>query len=154
MLPSYLRHSAGAAWDTVPIWEQKSPATESLSVFTAGMPAKLTRVQLRRHAGGKDCDVSCCRRHYVLICWRSIARQYRRLCRRYFGGKWEPGFTLIFVPGGICLSLFIFLGFTNTIFKQGVYHTEREVQITNPVEHNSLVIFQDSVDPVKFAWPG
>ena len=57
----------------VPIWEQKSPATEAMSVFTAGTPAKLTRVQLHRHAGGKDCDVSCCRRRYVLICRRSIA---------------------------------------------------------------------------------
>ena len=55
----------------------------------------------------------------------------------------------LFVPGGICLNLFIFVGFTKTIFKQGVYHTEREVQITNPVEHNALVIFQDSVDAVK-----
>ena len=45
---------AGIAWDTVPIEEQKSPATEIISVFTAVMPAKLTRVQLRRHAGRKD----------------------------------------------------------------------------------------------------
>ena len=62
-----------ATCDTVPTWEQKSPATEAMSVFTAGMPAKLTRVQLRRHAGGKDCDVFCCRRCCVLICRRSIA---------------------------------------------------------------------------------
>ena len=36
-----------------------------------------TRVQLRRHAGGKDLrcflGVSCCRRRYVLICWSYIA---------------------------------------------------------------------------------
>ena len=63
----------GATCDTVPIWEQKSLATEAMSVFTAGMPAKLTRVQLRRHTGGKDCDVSCCRRFCVLICRRTIA---------------------------------------------------------------------------------
>ena len=65
--------AAGAACDTVPIWEQKSPATEAMSVFTAGMPAELTRVQLRRHAGSKDCHVSCCRQRYVLICRRTIA---------------------------------------------------------------------------------
>ena len=65
--------AARAACDTVPIWEQKSPATEAMSVFTASMPAKLTRVQLRRHASGKDCDVSCFRQRYVLICPRTIA---------------------------------------------------------------------------------
>ena len=55
---SYLRNdsdtSACAAYDTVPIREQKTPATEAMSVLTAGMPAKLTRVRLRRHGGGKD----------------------------------------------------------------------------------------------------
>ena len=45
--------AAGIARDTVPIGDQKSPATEAMSVFTAGMPAKLTRVRLRRRAGGK-----------------------------------------------------------------------------------------------------
>ena len=43
-----------ATCDTVPIWETKLPATEARAVFTAGMPAKLTRVQLCRHASGKD----------------------------------------------------------------------------------------------------
>ena len=36
MLPSYLRHSAGAAWDTVPIWEQKSPAVKTAMFLVAG----------------------------------------------------------------------------------------------------------------------
>ena len=77
----------GATCDTVPIWEQKSLATEAMSVFTAGMPAKLTRVQLRRHTGGKDCDVSCCRRFCVLICRRTIAGST--------GGIWEAGFSRV-----------------------------------------------------------
>ena len=34
--------------------KHKSPTTEAMSVFTAGLPAKLTVVRLRRHAGGKD----------------------------------------------------------------------------------------------------
>ena len=45
--------AAGTAWDTVPIWEQKWPATLVIPVFIAGVPAKLSQVQLRRHAGGK-----------------------------------------------------------------------------------------------------
>ena len=45
--------AAVSAWDTVPIWEQKWRATLIIPVFTAGMTAKLTRVQLSRHAGGK-----------------------------------------------------------------------------------------------------
>ena len=45
--------AVGSAWDTVPIWEHKWPATLVIPVFIAGMPAKLIRVQLRRHAGGK-----------------------------------------------------------------------------------------------------
>ena len=56
-----------ATCDTVPIWETKLRATEARAVFTAGMPAKLTRVQLCRHAGGKTSDVSCCWQRYVLI---------------------------------------------------------------------------------------
>ena len=86
--------AAGAACETVPIWETKLPATEAMSVFTAGMPAKLTRVQLCRHAGGKD------QRCFMLpaaLCPHTsdkYCRQYRRLCRRYFGGIWEPRFTV------------------------------------------------------------
>ena len=44
--------ATGTAWDAFPIWEQKWPATLVIPVFIAGMPAKLTRVQLCRHAGG------------------------------------------------------------------------------------------------------
>ena len=47
------RCTCDMAWDTVPIWEHKWPATLVILVFIAGMPAKLIRVQLRRHAGGK-----------------------------------------------------------------------------------------------------
>ena len=32
----------------------RPPATRKSEVFTAGMPAKLNSIQLRRHAGGKD----------------------------------------------------------------------------------------------------
>ena len=45
--------AAGTAWDTVPTWEQKWPATLLIPVFTPGMLAKLIQVQLRRHAGGR-----------------------------------------------------------------------------------------------------
>ena len=38
-------------WDTVVIGEQKRPTTFLLPVSTVGMPAKLTRVQLRKHTG-------------------------------------------------------------------------------------------------------
>ena len=41
------------AGDTVQIWEEKWQATLLISVFTASMPAKLTRVQLRRHSRGR-----------------------------------------------------------------------------------------------------
>ena len=50
----YVHIAAGTACNTVLIWEQKSSPTEDMSVFTAGMSGKLTRVQLRRHASGKD----------------------------------------------------------------------------------------------------
>ena len=46
--------AAETAWDAVPIRGQKWSATLVIPVFTAGMRAKLTRVQLRRHAGGKS----------------------------------------------------------------------------------------------------
>ena len=72
-----------------PIWEQKSPATRALSVFTARMPAKLTQVQLRRRAGGKD--LRCFLLTAALFPHMSelYRRQYRRLRRRYFGGIWD-----------------------------------------------------------------
>ena len=60
------------ACNTFPIWEQKSPLTETMSVFTAGMPVKLTRVWLRRHAGSKDLLCFLSRQRYVLICRNSI----------------------------------------------------------------------------------
>ena len=41
------------------------------------MPAKLTRVRLRRHAGGKDQRCFLSRRRYVLICRSSIAGSTR-----------------------------------------------------------------------------
>lgn len=44
-----------------------------MSVFTAGMPAKLTQAQLHRHAGGKDLRFFLSQRCYVLICRSSIA---------------------------------------------------------------------------------
>lgn len=44
---------AGTSWDEVPIWEQKWPATLVIPVFMAGIPAKLTWIQLCRHASGK-----------------------------------------------------------------------------------------------------
>ena len=43
--------AARTTWDTVVIGEQKRPTTFLLPVSTVGMPAKLTRVQLRKHAG-------------------------------------------------------------------------------------------------------
>ena len=46
-------------------------------VLTADMPAKLTRVRLRRHAGGKDQRCFLSRRRYVLICRSSIAGSTR-----------------------------------------------------------------------------
>ena len=65
--------AAGTTWDTVAIWEQKWPATLVIPVFIAGMPAKLTRVQVRRHA-------------HVLIRPGSSPDGT--------GGIWEPGFSL------------------------------------------------------------
>ena len=42
-------------------WEHLRRRQQDLSqVFVAGMPAKLTSSQLRRHAGGKDWDDLCC----------------------------------------------------------------------------------------------
>ena len=105
--PSYLRHDsdivASTFCNTVPIWEQKSPATaEVMSVFTAGMPAKLTRVRLRTHAGGKDLRCFLSRRRYVLICRSSIAGSS--------GGMWEPGLTCFC---GLDLNSTIFIFYTN-----------------------------------------
>ena len=83
--------AAGTAWDTVPIWEQKWPATLLIPAFTPGMTATLNQVQLRRHAGGRA------RRCRALgaggACSDSsekCTRRYRRLRR---GGVWEPGLT-------------------------------------------------------------
>ena len=49
------------------------------------MPAKLTQVQLRRHAGGKALRWPWLPVAHVLIRPRST-RRYRRLRRRYIGG--------------------------------------------------------------------
>ena len=47
--------AAGTACDTSPTYEDTTPpATRNITVFTAGMRAKLNSTQLRRHAGGKD----------------------------------------------------------------------------------------------------
>ena len=50
----YVHIAAGTACNTVLIWEQKSSATEGMSVFTAGMSGKLNLSQLPRHASSKD----------------------------------------------------------------------------------------------------
>ena len=44
-----------------------------MSVFTAGIPVKLTQVQLHRHAGGKDLPFFLSQWCYVLICQSNIA---------------------------------------------------------------------------------
>ena len=55
--------AAGTACDTSPTYKDTSPpATRNIAVFTAGMPAKLNSIQLRRHTGGKDWHGPCCRR--------------------------------------------------------------------------------------------
>ena len=109
MPPSYPRHSCRCClrhrsdMRTESLRQQRPcqsspPACLRLEFNFAGMPAV------------KTCDVSCCRRRYVLTCRRSIAgiklgshmppmlpatsvliseqypRQYRRPCRSYFGG--------------------------------------------------------------------
>ena len=44
----------------------------------------------RRHAGGKDCDVSSCRQKYVLICRRSMSQVLRRhISSRIKGHVWS-----------------------------------------------------------------
>ena len=104
---SYLRHdsdtAAGAACDTVPIWEQKSPATEAMSILTAGIPAKLSRVRLGRHAGGKDLRCFLSRRRYVLICRSSVAGS---ICGYVTGTlaayENQPLFGLKLLGTGIC----------------------------------------------------
>ena len=64
--------AASTACNTFPIWKQKWPATETTSVFTAGMPVKLTQVWLRRHAASKDLWSFLSRQRYFLICRNSI----------------------------------------------------------------------------------
>ena len=113
---SYLWHAAGTACNTVPTWEQKLSATEGVSVFTAGMPVKLTQVQYRRHASGKDL---WCFFLPVALC-PHMPQQYRRqhqwLCPRFFGGihVWEPGlmhliffFRIIWPP---CMTFLMLSG--------------------------------------------
>ena len=86
----YRRCTCDMAWDTVPIWEHKWPATLVILVFIAGMPAKLIRVQLRRHAGGKVL-------RWVLRCMLSFAREAVQAVpattSRYTSSIWEPSFT-------------------------------------------------------------
>ena len=55
--------------------------TEAMSVFTAGMPEKLTRVRLHRHTAVKNLRCFLSRRRYFFICWSSI------------GSIWELGLT-------------------------------------------------------------
>ena len=71
--------AAGAACDTVPIWEQKSPAT----------------FQLRMHAGGKDLRCFLLPAASCPHVSEKYRRQCRRLYRRYFGGIWAPGFKCV-----------------------------------------------------------
>ena len=69
MLPSYLRHMRYESRSRRQQRPCQSLPPECLRSWT--------RVQLRRHAGGKDLrcflGVCCCRRPYVLICWSYIA---------------------------------------------------------------------------------
>ena len=64
--------AAGTACDTVPIWEQKSPATKALSVITACLRSWL-KFNFADVPTVKTCDVSCWRRPYFLICRGCIA---------------------------------------------------------------------------------
>ena len=69
MLPSYLRHMRYESRSR----RQQRPCQSLPPEYLRSW----TRVQLRRHAGGKDLrcflGVCCCRRPYVLICWSYIA---------------------------------------------------------------------------------
>ena len=90
--PSYLRHdsdiAASSFCNTVPMWEQKSPATaqQYLGLYRRHA-CKVEWVGLCRHAGGKDLRCFLSRRRYVLIRRGSIAGSS--------GGMWEPGFIII-----------------------------------------------------------
>ena len=66
-----------------------------MSILTAGIPAKLSRVRLGRHASGKDLRCFLSRRRYVLICRSGIVGS---ICR-YFGGIREPAFIWVKIAG-------------------------------------------------------
>ena len=70
--------------------------TEAMSVFTAGMPEKLTRVRLHRHTGVKNLRCFLSRRRHVFICWSSI------------GGIWELGLTQTIPESNTLQSLYPF----------------------------------------------
>ena len=80
--------AASSFCNTVPMWEQKSPATaqQYLGLYRRHA-CKVDWVGLCRHAGGKDLRCFLSGRRYVLICRSSIAGSN--------GGMWEPGFIII-----------------------------------------------------------
>ena len=53
MLPMQLRHGRWYCLGHCSDIEQKWQATLLIQVFTPGMPAKFTQVQLRRHVGSR-----------------------------------------------------------------------------------------------------
>ena len=59
--------AAETAWDAVPIRGQKWSATLVILVLTAVISAMLTRVQLRRHAGGKSSAMALGRRMFSFV---------------------------------------------------------------------------------------
>ena len=113
--------AAGHAWDTVQICEQKWQATLLIPDFTPGMPAKLTQVQLCRHAGSRALRWLQLPVTHVLICPRSVpgstgsyvahtspAYENQALAPQ----KWEPELLLVLKKEwhqGDCFSDALFL---------------------------------------------
>ena len=85
--------ATGTACDTVPIWEQKSPATETMSAFTSGMPAKSNSSQLRRRARSTDWHDLCCRQLQFSyrngMVSQAVSAAMSQVARRHIR---EPGF--------------------------------------------------------------
>ena len=87
--------AAGTTWDTVLIWEQKWSVMFLLPVFTAGMPAKLTWVKLRRHASGKALRWLELPAVHVLIRPRSSPGGTDSYNAGALEVLWEPGLGVI-----------------------------------------------------------
>ena len=158
---TWLRHGYRPVLPAIPFpCENRSRRqhTEAMSVFTAGMPEKLIRVRLRRHAGVKNLRCFLSRRRYVFICQRSIGASTSQVARRHMRTRVNPNNPRNQCPAKLIsiLAMSFWKGELSTILmtlfldemqdsdserKQERIKTRREEE----KKENDMIIFQEMI---------